>query len=593
MKKEHLAAMIRESAAANSSQVALRIKESGVWKETTYKEMAEIIDALSLALIDMGVKEGQTVGIFSQNKPQWSIADFAILSIGAVSVPIYATNTSKQTEYIVDDAEIKVLFADSTEQYNKVQEFNKKSKKLKKIIVIDNSLTLEGEESVYFDDAVALGKKSGSQGELAKRLEKGKPSDLATLIYTSGTTGDPKGVMLTHSNFYHQIKGIAEHFNITKADKSLCFLPLSHAYERSWCYIVFNSGAQVNYLADPKTIVDVMPEVQPSAMVSVPRLYEKIYSTVFDRLEKASPAKKKLFMWAVAKGKKYQYNKKDKKFIGPWLGFTHALADKLVLSKIRGIVGGPKNFFSAGGAALSKEIEEFFFAAGLLVCQGYGLSETSPVITCNRPAEFKFGTVGKVIADTEIKISEHGEILTRGGNLMQGYYKKPEETAKAIVDGWLHTGDVGEIDSEGYLRITDRIKDIMITAQGKNLSPQRIESIVGMDHYIEQVMAVGEKRPYVTGLIVPNFVALEEYARDKGISWTSREDLVARPEIVEFYKSRVEAASVELAGYEQIKRFKIMPNEFSQESGELTPTLKMKRRLVSDKYKAIIDELYA
>lgn len=470
MKKEHLATMIRQSAEVYSSEVALRIKESGVWKETTYKEMVEIIDALSLALIDMGVKEGQTVGIFSQNKPQWTLADFAILSIGAVAVPIYATNTLKQTEYIVDDAEIEILFLDSTEQYNKVQEFNKKSKKLKKIIVIDKSVTLESDESIYFDDVVALGKKSKSQNELAKRLEKGKSSDLATLIYTSGTTGDPKGVMLTHSNFYHQIKGIAEHFNITKADKSLCFLPLSHAYERAWCYIVFNFGAQVNYLADTKAIVETMPEVQPTAMVSVPRLYEKIYTTAFNQIEKASPVKKKLFMWAVEKGKKYQYSKKDKKFIGPWFAFTHAIANKLVLSKIRGIVGGPKNFFSAGGAALSKEIEEFFFAAGLLVCQGYGLTETSPVITCNRPAEFKFGTVGKLIADTEIKISEQGEILIKGGNLMQGYYKKPAETASAIIDGWFHTGDIGELDSEGYLRITDRIKDIMITAQGKNLT---------------------------------------------------------------------------------------------------------------------------
>ncbi len=593
MKKEHLAAMIRQSAEVYSSQVALRIKESGVWKETTYKEMVEIINALSLALIDMGVKEGQTVGIFSQNKPQWTLADFAILSIGAIAVPIYATNTLKQTEYIVNDAEIEILFLDSTEQYSKVQEFNKKSKKLKKIIVIDKAVKLEGDESIYFDDVVALGKKSKSQNELAKRLEKGKSSDLATLIYTSGTTGDPKGVMLTHSNFYHQIKGIAEHFNITKADKSLCFLPLSHAYERAWCYIVFNFGAQVNYLADTKAIVETMPEVQPTAMVSVPRLYEKIYATAFNQIEKASPVKKKLFMWAVEKGKKYQYSKKDKKFIGPWLAFTHGIANKLVLSKIRGIVGGPKNFFSAGGAALSKEIEEFFFAAGLLVCQGYGLTETSPVISCNRPAEFKFGTVGKLIADTEIKISEQGEILIKGGNLMQGYYKKPAETASAIVDGWFHTGDIGELDSEGYLRITDRIKDIMITAQGKNLSPLRIESIVGMDYYIEQVMVIGEKRPYITGLIVPNFIGLEEYAKDQGISWTSREDLVAKPEIIEFYKSRIETASVELAGYEQIKRFKIMPNEFTQEGGELTPTLKMKRRLILEKYKAVIDELYA
>lgn len=593
MQKKHLAAMIRSSAAKNSSFVALRIKESGEWKETTYKEMAELIDALSLALIDMGVKEGKTVGIFSPNRPEWSISDFAILSVGAITVPIYATNTSKQAEYIVDHAELTTLFVASSEQYDKIQTFQKKSKKLKKIIVIDRSIKLEGDESIYFDDVIALGKKSKSQNELKKRLEKGKPSDLATIIYTSGTTGPPKGAMLTHSNFYHQIDGINEHFDITTADRSLCFLPLSHAYERAWCFLVFNAGAQVNYLSDTKLIVETMPDARPTAMISVPRLYEKIYTTAFAKLGKASPAKQKMFMWAVAKGKKYQYKKKDGEFRGPWLRFTHALADKLVLTKIRDIVGGPKNFFSAGGGSLAKEIEEFFYAAGLLVCQGYGLTETSPVVTCNRPGDYKFGTVGKVLSDTEVKIADNGEILTRGGNLMMGYYKQPEETAKAIVDGWFHTGDVGEIDSEGFVRITDRIKDIMITAQGKNVAPLQIESVIGLDYFIEQVMVVGEKRPYLAGLVIPNFEALEEYAKEKGITWTSREDLISKPEIISFYKARIDEASVELAGYEQIKRFKLMPQEFSQETGELTPTLKMKRKNILEKYKAIIDEIYA
>lgn len=591
MSKEHLAIMVRESVARNGAHVAMRIKQSGEWKETTYKEMGELIDAVSLALIDIGVDSNKMVGIFSPNRPEWALADFAILSVGAVSVPIYATNTAKQAEYIINDAGIEVVFAGSKEQYDKVQQI--KSGKIKKIIVSDKSVPLADDISVYFDDFVETGRKSKSEAELQKRLDSGETTDLATLIYTSGTTGDPKGVMLTHSNFYHQLKGISEHFNITTADKSLCFLPLSHAYERSWSYLVFHFGVENNYLDDPKMIVEVMPEVRPTAMVSVPRLYEKIYSTVFDRLEKASPVKKKLFSWALAKGKKYQYKKKDKKFIGPWLGFTHRLADKLVLSKIRDIVGGPKNFFSAGGASLSKDIEEFFFSAGLLVCQGYGLTETSPVITCNRPGDFKFGTVGKTIADTEVKLSDQGEILIRGGNLMKGYYNKPDATAEAIVDGWFHTGDVGVIDDEGFLKITDRIKDLIITAQGKNVAPQHIESIVGMDHYIEQIATVGDGRQYIVALVVPNFPALEEYAKDKGISYSSKEDLVKHPDIVGFYNDRINAASDELASYEQIKKFTLVPNEFTQEGGELTPTMKIKRKIVQEKYKDLIDAMYS
>lgn len=584
--------MIRESVQKYSQHTAMRIKTDGKWKEYTYKDMGDLIDAAALALLDSGISEDIMIGIFASNCPEWALADFAILSVKAVSVPVYGTNTSKQVEFIVDDAGIQFMFVGTQDQYDKVLEFNRSSKKLKKIIVFDRSVKLEGDDAVYFDDFIETGKKSNKRDELKTRLEKCEGTDLATLIYTSGTTGDPKGVMLTHLNFFHQLKGIAEHFDISTKDKSLCFLPLSHAYERAWSYLVFHFGAENNYLADPKQIVETMPDVRPTAMVSVPRLYEKIYATVFDRLEKASSAKKGLFMWALAKGKEYQYKKKDKKLIGPWLKFTHALADKLVLEKIRDVVGGPKNFFSAGGAALSKDIEEFFFAAGLLVCQGYGLTETSPVITCNRPAEFKFGTVGKVISDTEIKISDKGEILTRGGNLMKGYYNNPGATAEAIVDGWFHTGDVGVIDSEGYLRITDRIKDLIITSQGKNVAPQHIETLVGMDHYIEQVSTIGDGRKYMSALVVPSFVPLEEYAKEKGIEFSSRDDLVKNPEIIKFYKERINAASKGLANYEQIKRFTLLANDFTQEGGEITPTLKIKRKIVAQKYKDVIDSMY-
>jgi len=593
MAKQHLALMIRESVLKYSEHVAMRIKVSDNWKEYTYKEMGEQIDAVAFALLESGIAEKKMIGIFAPNRPEWAIADFAILSVKAVSVPIYGTNTSKQTEYIIDDAGINLLFVGTHEQYKKVQEFNRSSKKVKKIVVFDKSVKLEGDDSIHFDDFIALGKKSDKSDELKKRLEKCETSDLATLIYTSGTTGDPKGVMLTHSNFYHQLNGISEHFDISIKDISLCFLPLSHAYERSWSYIVFLYGAQNNYLADPKKIVETMPEVRPTAMVAIPRLYEKIYAAVFEKLEKSSSLKKGLFMWALAKGKTYQYKKKDKKIVGPWLGFTHSLADKIILSKIRDVVGGPKNFFSAGGAALSKDIEEFFFAAGLLVCQGYGLTETSPVITCNRPAEFKFGTVGKVISDTDIKINDEGEILIRGGNLMTGYYNKPEATAEAIVDGWFHTGDIGIIDSEGFLKITDRIKDLIITSQGKNIAPQQIESLLGMDRYIEQITTIGDEKKYISALVVPTFVSLEEYAKENGIQFSSKDDLVKNPKIIKFYKDRIEAASKELANYEQIKRFTLLGNDFTQEGGELTPTLKTKRKVVAEKYKDIIDSMYA
>ena len=442
------------------------------------------------------------------------------------------------------------------------------------------------------EDFLEHGRQSSRDTEVDKKIASGQTDEIATLIYTSGTTGDPKGAVLTHANFFNQFATLDERFNVGTRDKSLCFLPLSHAYERTWSYYIFRCGAENNYIASPKDIVTYMPDVKPTCMVSVPRLYEKIYATVYDRLEKAPANKRKIFNWALGVGREYAYKKKDKKFICPVLKVKHALADKLVLSNIRAVVGGPKNFFSAGGAPLSQEIEEFFFAAGLLICQGYGLTETAPMISCNSPKDFKFGTVGKPIKGCEVKIGENGEILARGGNIMKGYYKKPKETEESFVDGWFKTGDVGVIDEDGFLHITDRIKDLIITAQGKNVAPQHIETVIGKDYYIEQIVTIGDRRKYISAIIVPAFAALEKYARDNKISFSSREELVKTPEIIEFYSNRIKDLSTELASYEKIIRFVLLPHEFTQESGELTPTMKVKRKVIADRYQDIIDEMY-
>ena len=594
MSREHLASMIHESVARYGDKIAMKYKEGGSWQSISYGEMGRKIRCIAKALLEIGVQENDMISTFSQNRPEWHLADYAILSIRAVSVPIYATNTAKQAEYIVNDAKVKIIFAGDQGQYDKVMSFIQSTPQVKKVIVFDKTIKLTGNISIHLDDFIKTGEASKKEQELDKRIESGKPEELATLIYTSGTTGDPKGVMLTHANMCSQFIAIDKHFDVDSSDSSLCFLPLSHAYERTWSNYVFRQGAENNYMANQKEIVAYLSEVKPSCMVSVPRLYEKIYATVHDGVEKAGGIKKKLFNWAFETGKKYAYKKKDKAFVGPLLAAKHALADKLVLSKLRDVVGGYKKFFSAGGAALSKDIEEFFFACGVLVCQGYGLTETSPMSTCNRPREYKFGTVGKAIYGTQMRVSDEGELQIKGPNLMKGYYNKPEATAEIFTkDGWLKTGDVGVIDEEGFIRITDRIKDLIITSQGKNIAPQHIEGVVGMDHYIEQIATIGDKRNYIAALIVPSFEALEKYAKDNGIAYSGREELVTRPEIIKFFRDRIDKQSAELANYEKIKRFTLMPREFTQDGGELTPTLKVKRKVIMQKYADVIENMYA
>ncbi len=592
MNQQHLAAMLFQSAHTYAGAVAMRIQVDGQWRSVTYHQMGDTVRQVARALLALGIKPGDRIGIFAENRPEWALVDFAGLAIGGIIVPIYATNTKQQAAYVVDETDMALIFTGRQDNYDKIRAITNRSTSLKHIIAFDDQTALSGEMSQHFSQFVGLGEDTASDREIDRRLDAVDGSDLATIIYTSGTTGEPKGVMLTHANIFHQFKALEGEFHVGPADRSLCLLPLSHVYERSWSYFVFKSGATNHYLADPKAILAGLADVRPTVMVSVPRLYEKIYAAAIHGLSQGSGLKRKLFYWAIDVGRRYQYALKDTGTAGVALAWQHKLADRLVLNKVRAVVGGPKNFFSAGGAPLAQAIEEFFFAAGLLVCEGYGLTETSPMVTFNTPNAFKFGTVGKPIPDCQVKIGENGEILVKSPSLTQGYYRKPEATAAAFQDGWFHTGDVGEFDTDGFLRITDRIKDLIITSGGSNVAPQKVETVYARDHFIEQFITIGDRRQYISALIVPNFTALEAYAQAQGIGYESRSQLVNEPAIRAFYQGRIAALSEELTPYERVKAFTLLAAPFAQETGELTPSLKIKRRVVAEHFASQIEAMY-
>ncbi len=589
MAYEHLLTLIRRQVAATPDGVAMRHRAGAEWRGITYRELGRHVDAVASWLIDTGVEPGARIVIYGNNSPWWSIADLAIMAAGAISVPIYATNTAHQAEHVIRDAGATVAFVGGPEQYRAPRGGTRRGRADLPDRLVRRSHQLNLADSCPLSVPLA----HPVSPALAERAAAARLDDVATIIYTSGTTGDPKGVVLSFENLVVQFEAIDRGFSVTERDRSLCFLPLSHAYERAWTFYILSKGAQNFYLDDPKRILEAMQEVRPTCMVSVPRLYEKIYSTARHKVSQGSGTRQKLFAWAVKVGNRYAHARKDGRRVGPALAAQRALADKLVLHKIRDIVGGPKNFFSAGGAALTAEIEEFFFAAGLLVCQGYGLTETSPMLTCNSPKAFRFGTVGRVIPGCELKIAPDGEILARGRNVMRGYFGKPEETAEVFEDGWFKTGDIGAFDEDGFLRITDRKKDLIITSGGKNIAPSRIESLIGQDYYIEQVAAVGDGRHHVTALVVPHFEALEQWAKERGLTYDSFRAMVKDHRIVEFIAHRIEQRQQALPHHERVKKFTLLTERFSQMGGELTPTLKNIRAAIAAKYAHVIESMYA
>ena len=588
----NLALDIMEAAASHGDAVALRRRVDDVYVERTYSEFARDIDRFGAALVALGLAAGGRVAIFSPNLPEWFVADYGILSVRGVSVPIYATNTADQAAAILDDSGARIICAGTASELAMARELRGRCPALATIITLLPGLETEGDGVHTLADLLAGEPSTLTLADVAARRAAAEVDDLATIIYTSGTTGEPKGVMLRHSNFANQFSTLDTRFEVGPQDRSLCFLPLSHVYERSWSAYAFLKGVSNTVLTNPREVVDALAVVRPTVMVSAPRLYEKAHSAIMTRVEAAPPIRRKLFHWAIDVGHTYNTALYGGERPGGLLRLKFAVADRLVLGKVRNVMGGPKNFFSSGGAALARPVEEFFLSLGLLICQGYGLTETAPMLTCNSPGSFRFGTVGKPVDDVEIRIGEEGEIQVKGPNVMDGYWGKPEATAEAFVDGWFRTGDVGRMDEDGFLLITDRIKDLIVTSGGKNVAPQRIEALVGRDHYIDQMAVVGDKQKFVSAIVVPAFVALKDFAEEKKLQFRDNDELIRLPEVVELYRDRIREAGRQLAPFEKVKRFTLVAKEFTQAAGEITPTLKVRRRVITEKYRELIERMY-
>jgi long-chain acyl-CoA synthetase len=575
----------------------LRFKRNGAWHDISSDDLRTAVEELSMGLRALGVAPGDKVGILSENRPEWAMADLASLVTAAIDVPIYSTLTPSQILYILNDSETKVLFVSNAVQARKVAEVRSQAKFLQHVVRFDDEPIAD---TMALADLRAQGRPAlkDAPGAVRERAAANQPGDVATFIYTSGTTGDPKGVMLTHDNITSNVLASEQVFSDLGAEHvALSFLPLCHIFERmAGHYLMLKAGVSIAYAESIEKVPDNMAEVQPSVMCSVPRLYEKMYARINEKVASDPALRQRIFRWAVGVGREFFGCRVLKTTPGLGLRLRFALADKLVFSKIKARTGGKLELFVSGGAPLSREIAEFFGAAGLLILEGYGLTETSPVICVNRPHDIKPGSVGKPLEGVEVRIAEDGEILTRGRHVMKGYFKKPEATAEAIDgDGWFHTGDVGVIDTEGFLTITDRKKDILVTSGGKNIAPQPIESRIKNNGLFTEVCMIGNKRNFPAALIIPNFDNLEKWARQKGLGYGSRLELVAHPEVNALYERTLEDIAREAgwAQFEKIKKFTLLPKEFSIEGGELTPKLSVKRRFVEQKYKDLIDELYA
>jgi long-chain acyl-CoA synthetase len=565
-------------------------KKDEAWKELSWKKFGEIVFKTANALKNAGIQENDKVAIYSDNSSEWMIFDLASMAIGAVTVPVYSTNNAEKAEYIINDSSAKAVLVGSQEQYDACLELlQKEENQLETIIVSKKSVWIKKEfNSFYLEDFIA---KSSPKLEICKK----EYDDTATLIYTSGTTGTPKGVMLTHGNF---IKAFDSHFEFFKfknfeEELSLAFLPLSHVFERSWSLLCLYGGARVYFLEDPKNIAKTLEEVKPTMMCAVPRFFQKVYAGVLEKAEEGSSLKKKIFDWALATGWQTAELRRNEKQIPLGLKLKESVADMLVFSKIKEKMGGRLWFLPCGGASLSPEVTKFFDSVGIHVTVGYGLTETTATLTLFPLTHFEHGTSGKPLPGVEIRIGENDEIQAKGNGIMKGYYNKPEETQKVFTeDGWFKTGDAGKFDDKGNLIITDRIKDLMKTSNGKYVAPQQIENLLTNNNFIQQIMLVAEGRQFVSALIVPNFEFLQDFMKKNNIPFTNWEEAVENEQIIALYKEKIKELQVHLADFEKVKKFTLMPAEFDINTGEITPTLKVKRNVVLKKYADIIEKMY-
>ncbi|WP_281773249.1 AMP-dependent synthetase/ligase [Haemophilus parahaemolyticus] len=583
----HFVNRLRFQAKNFANCTALRFQEQGKWCNMEWSTFQQEIDNISLALITQGIEIQDKIGIFANNMPRWSIADFGAMQARVVTVPIYATNTPSQVEYIINDADIRILFVGEQAQMDCAIQIANNCTQLINIVAMKSSINLHNHPlACYWENFIQVDK---NMVVLEARLASKRLDDLFTLIYTSGTTGDPKGVMLDYANLAHQLQSHDQALNISEQDISLSFLPLSHIFERAWVAYIFHRGATNCYLENTDQIRQALVEIKPTVMCAVPRFYEKIYAAVLDKVEKAPFIRRTLFHWAIQAGEKHYQSAKPSR----WLKWQHKWADKLVLSKLRALLGGQVRMMPCGGAKLEPTIGKFFHSLGVNVKLGYGMTETTATVSCWEDHGFNPNSIGKLMPNTEVKIGENNEILVRGGMVMRGYYKKPEESANAFTaDGFLKTGDAGEIDEHGNLHITDRIKELMKTSNGKYIAPQYIEGKIGKDKFIEQIAIIADAKKYVSALIVPCFDSLEEYAKQLNIKYQDRLELIKHSEIIQMFEKRLHEVQKELASFEQVKKFTLLPQAFSQAMEEITPTLKLRRKVIMQRYREQIEKMY-
>lgn len=566
-------------------------KVEGAYRPISSAELGDQVFRLAKSFEELGVGRGDHVALMSDNGPHWSATDFAILSLGAVLIPIYPTLTPDQAAYIANDCGARLVIAETEKHLQGFLEHSAELAKVERFVLIKG--TSDDPRVVSFADLVQKGA-GYDRAKIEASARATNPEDLATFIYTSGTTGQPKGVMLTHGNIVSNLLAAAELFpEVAARSTALSFLPLSHSFERTVDYFYYYKGVTIAYAESVNTVPQNLQEVRPNLFVSVPRVYEKFLARVNEGVAAASPIRQKLFHWAVGVGRRaIEYRLKGTR-PGGLLGFQLGLADKLVFSKVKTRLGGRFELALSGGAPLGRDIAEFFWGAGIPIYEGYGLSETSPVISVNSPGHAKLGTVGRAVRDVTVRIAEDGEILAKGPNIMKGYWGLPEATKEAIdADGWFHTGDIGEVDSEGFLRITDRKKELIVNANGKNIAPAPIENSLKSSAYVAQAVVIGDRRKFLSALLVPDYDNLKGWAAKQGLP-TERGALFARNETRALLAQEVDAVNKKLAKFEQIVAWEILPDEFTIETGELTPTMKVKRRVINQKYGDVIDRLYA
>lgn len=590
----HYVSLFRENIHKYPKKEALMRKIDAHWQPISWEKLGNITTQLSKALLQQGVAPQQTVGILSQNTPQWTLTDLACLQIRAITVPIYTSNTAEQALYVMNHAEIKFLFVGDEKQYLKALEVADQCPSLQKIILFDDHIQLKEQKySIHWTDFLSLGNNDALDDALQQRIDSRDLSELFTVIYTSGTTGEPKGVMLTYENLAYQMVGHTQRLDVDDTDSSLSFLPLTHVYERAWTFFCLYKTIVVYYLEDTNLVREALAEVRPTLMCAVPRFYEKIFATVHDKADASSFAKRMLFKLAVKTGRRVLTLKEQNRKPSFLLKKAYNFFDKMVYTKLKAVLGGRIKFMPCGGANLEPSIGRFFQSIGINVKLGYGMTETTATVSCWGDNRFNLQSVGTLMPNVQVRIGEDNEILVKGGMVMKGYYKNPEETAKAFTtDGFLRTGDAGRIDGNNNLFITERIKELMKTSNGKYIAPQLIEGKVGKYNLIEQIAVIADGKKFVSALIVPNYEMLTQAFKDLNIKYKNTAELIKHSQVIEYIGKQLQKFQSDLPDYEQIKKFTLLPTAFSIERNEITPTLKLRRKVIYANYSREIEAMY-